>query len=233
MPTSDSDSPGDSLRKGIEEIALGMGAASFGVADLDRLKARQPGLLDLVPGDYSRAVVIGVRLQRAVLEGIVDRPTPLYFHHYRQVNYQLDRIALAVAGKIQGAGFRSLAIPASQIIARDPMRGHVSHRMLGEAAGIGFIGRSTLLVHPKYGAQVRYVSVLTDMPLVPCDPLEGNCGSCTACVEVCPAKAIGERKEDYDLDACYAKLDEFVRMPFIGQHICGVCVKTCDGGGEM
>ena len=36
---------------------------------------------------------------------------------------------------------------------------------VGWAAGLGHIGRCTLLVHPQYGAQMRYVSVLTDMPL--------------------------------------------------------------------
>ena len=42
-------------------------------------------------------------------------------------------------------------------------------------------------------------------------------------------KQIKEKKEDFDLQACYAKLTEFTRIPFIGQHICGVCVKTCTG----
>jgi epoxyqueuosine reductase QueG len=109
------------------------------------------------------------------------------------------------------------------------MQGHVSHKLLGWAAGIGFVGRSTLLVHPIHGAQMRYVSVLTDAPLRADSPREGSCGSCRACRAVCPANAIHETREQFDLDACYAKLTEFTKLPSIGQHICGVCVRACAG----
>jgi epoxyqueuosine reductase len=205
------------------------GARVFGVADLEPLKARVPDLLARVPGEYARAAVLGIRLERAVLDGIADRPTPLYMHHYRQVNYQLDRAAFQVADRLQEAGFRALAVPASQIVCADPMLGHVSHKLLGWAAGIGHIGRCSLLVHPQYGAQARYVSVLTDAPLPAAAPYQGDCGSCRACVALCPAGAIRESKDDFDLGACQRKLAEFSRLPFIGQHICGVCVRACAG----
>ena len=109
------------------------------------------------------------------------------------------------------------------------MSGHISHKFLGWAAGIGFIGRCTLLVHPEYGARMRYVSVLTDMALGADTPYVGECGLCRACIEVCPAGAVKEKREDFDLEACYKELAEFTKIPFIGQHICGVCVKACAG----
>ena len=211
-------------------MASSLGARVFGVADLDFLKKQIPNLLAEVPGgDFSHALVMGIRLEKAVFEGLTDRPTPLYFHHYRQANYQLDRLAFLVADRIQELGYRALAIPASQIIATNPLRGHISHKLLGWCAGIGFIGRSGLLVHPAYGAQVRYVSVLTDMPLPADTPSRGDCGTCRACVAVCPAHAIHETKDDFDLPACARKLSEFAKLPFISQHICGVCVKACHG----
>jgi epoxyqueuosine reductase QueG len=219
----------DEWRERLRETAREMGASAFGVADLVALQATIPELLRHVGKDDTRAVVAGIRLQSAVLETIVDHPTPIYFHHYRQVNYQLDRMALMLADRIQDAGYRAMAVPASQIIQREPMAGHVSHKLLGWAAGIGFIGRCTLLVHPAYGAQMRYVSVLTDMPLPADAPYEGDCGTCRACIEVCPAQAVGDRREDFDLEACTRKLTEFTKLPFIGQHICGVCVRACIG----
>jgi len=215
--------------KKLEETAKGMGARAFGVADLNKLKEKDPDLLKMLPGYYTRAIVSGIRLQKTVLKDIRNAPTPLYFHNYRQVNYQLDALALMLADKIQNAGFNALAVPASQIISKDPMRGHISHKLLGWAAGIGFIGRNTLLVHPEYGSQMRYVSVLTDMPLKANSPYDGDCGTCKACIPVCPAKAIKEETEDFNLQACYEKLTEFTRIAFVGQHICGVCVKACSG----
>ena len=203
--------------------------AAFGVADLTALSEQKPDVLSDVGDGFTRAVVIGVRLQDAVLQGVNDRPTPLYFHLYRQANYELDRTAFDAAGLLQAAGCRAIAIPASQVIARNPMRGHLSHKLLGWAAGIGWIGRSSLLVHPRFGARMRYVSVLTDAPLEAGRPAEDQCGECRKCAAACPAGAIHQSFRDFDLNKCYEKLCEFARMPGIGQHICGVCVKACTG----
>jgi epoxyqueuosine reductase QueG len=219
----------EALRAGLRRIASGMGAAALGVADLGPLRGPGGGPPPELADGFSRAVVLGARLQDAVLDRIEDRPTPLYLHHYRQANYLLDRAAFAAADFLQSAGFAALAVPASQYVERDPPRGQLSHRLLGRAAGLGFIGRNALLVNPACGARMRYVSVLTDAPLRPDAPAGGDCGQCRACVEACPAGAIGERAEDFRADACRAKLEEFARLPFVGQHICGVCVKACRG----
>jgi epoxyqueuosine reductase len=215
------------LHERLEREARDLGAAVFGVADLALLRRCETDPLQRVPGAYTRAIVAGIRLQAGVLEDVVDRPTPLYFHHYRQVNNQLDRIGLRLADTLQNAGYRALPVPASQVIEREPMRAHVSHKHLAWAAGLGYRGRNNLLVHDRYGAQVRYVSVLTDLALVAGVPCEGTCGACRACVAACPAAAIQDDPAAFDLGACYAKLTEFTRLPFIGQHICGVCVKAC------
>jgi len=216
-------------RKDLENLAFQNGARVFGIADLNFLR-QNINKLTGVAEKFTRAIVCGFRLQKAVLDELKDRPTPLYFHNYRQVNYQLDSIALLIANVIQDNGFEALAVPASQIISRDPMRGFISHKLLGWAAGLGHIGRNNLLVHPEFGAQVRYVSILTDMPFFPVDkPLQNDCGDCRACISICPAHAIKEQKENFDLNACYSKLNEFVKLSFVGQHICGLCVKACPG----
>lgn len=219
----------DGLKQRLQGLAEGHAACVFGVADGLLLEQAFPGLLSRLPGRFTRAAVAGIRLQDAVLEDIVDRPTPLYLHNYRQVNYQLDRLALVLADCLQQEGYAALAVPASQLVGKDPLRGHVSHKLLGWAAGIGFIGRSTLLVNPRYGARVRYVSVLTTAPLPADRPCEGDCGSCRECVPACPAGAIGLSHKAFDLDACTRRLSEFARLPFIGQHICGICVRACRG----
>lgn len=215
------------LRRKLRSLAGTRSACLFGVADLATALRAEPDALELVPGSFTRAVVFGIPLQNAVIESIVDRPTPLYFHNYRQVNYQLDGLALEAAGLLQGEGHSVLAVAASQLIAREAMRGHLSHRLLGWAAGLGWWGRNNLLVNAEYGSRVRYVTVLTDAPMDPDVPLGRDCGTCVACVHVCPARAIKGKREGFELEACYEKLCEFARIPFVGQHICGVCVKAC------
>jgi len=215
------------LRKQLTSLAETRFVYLVGVADLQRALEIEPDFLVNVPGEYTRAVVFGMSLQNAVVESIVDRPTPLYFHNYRQTNYQLDRLALEAAALLQREGHKAAAVAASQILSRESMRAHVSHRTLGWAAGLGWHGRNNLLVHPEYGSRFRLVSVLTDVPLEPDEPLDRDCGTCVACLDVCPADAIREKREDFDLARCHQKLCEFARIPFVGQHICGVCVKAC------
>jgi epoxyqueuosine reductase len=205
-----------------------MGVDLFGVADVTEARSEFYLKSDL-RDSFHRGVVLGKRVLESVLEDIVDRPTPLYFHHYRQINFFLDRAAFLLAAFIQDQGFRALPIPASQIIDWEKQQAHLSHKTIGRLAGLGWIGRNNLLVHCEFGSQFRLVTVLTDMPLEPSQAAVGGCGSCACCLAVCPAGAIKSRPEEFDHLACFEKLKEFRRQGAVGQFICGVCVKHCRG----
>ncbi|MBM3311932.1 MAG: epoxyqueuosine reductase, partial [Candidatus Aminicenantes bacterium] len=218
----------DNRKEELRAFCLAAGFSAFGVADTG--PARDGFLLAAPLRDrFPRAVVLGKKLVDGVLEDIEDRPTPLYFHHYRQVNAFLDRGALLVAARVEEMGFEALPVAASQIVDWKNQRAHVSHKALGRLAGLGWVGRNNLLISPELGSRWRLVSVLTDMPLAADGPAGGSCGDCRACVAVCPAGAIFERPEDFDHRRCYEKLDEFRRSHVVSQHICGVCVKACPG----
>jgi epoxyqueuosine reductase QueG len=128
----------------------------------------------------------------AVLEDLKDHPTLLYLHHYRQANYRLDRIAFDMTALIQRAGGMAIPIAASQIVDWEGQRGHLSHKALAHAAGLGWWGRNNLLVNPAYGARVRLVSILTDLPMLIDSPLDSSCDQCRRCIVACPAGAIKE-----------------------------------------
>jgi len=212
----------------IKEFALDGGLSLFGVADIAGMR-EEICLEKNLKKKFNRGISLGKRLIDAVLEDIKDSPTPLYFHHYRQLNFFLDRAAFLLSSHIQELGFQALPIPASQILDWEEQSAHLSHKKVGYLAGLGYIGRNNLLVNPELGARFRLVTVLTDVPLEIDKPLEGDCGECRACLEPCPAQAINERKEDFDHMACFEKLKEFRKQGIVGQHICGVCVKACPG----
>ncbi|MBD3285184.1 hypothetical protein GF338_02495 [candidate division WOR-3 bacterium] len=174
-----------------------------------------------------RAVVAAIRLSEAILAGISDRPTKTYYHHYRTINMGLDQLALKITGFLQRSGFRAFPVPASQIIDWEKQKGIVSHKHVAIQAGLGWIGRNNLLVTPQYGSQVRLVTVLTDAPFDTAVPLNEDCGSCRACLDVCPCSAIKDDPAEFDHRGCYAQIDKFVRAHVVGQHICGVCVRAC------
>jgi epoxyqueuosine reductase len=190
-----------------------------------------PGDLELLEIDkrLPRVVVFGFRISPSVLATVKDRPTLLYKHHYKTVNWLLDQTAYHLACFLEIKGSQAVAIPASQLVDWAKHQGHISHKVLARAAGLGWIGRSGLLIHPHYGAQVRYCSVLTDLGFEPDPENKENCRDCRKCISVCPARAISE--DGIDLKRCLGKLEEFAGIRGIGQHICGVCVKVCDGRG--
>jgi NAD-dependent dihydropyrimidine dehydrogenase PreA subunit len=212
----------------IQQFCGSLGFSLFGVADITQVRGEflisQPHKIK-----FNRAISLGERVLDSVLEDIVDRPTPLYFHHYRQLNFFLDRGALVLATHLQELGHSALPIPASQIIDWENQRAHVSHKKIGALAGLGWIGRNNLLVNSELGARFRLVTVLTDMPLETGRPQEFSCRDCRACLSPCPAQAISEKLQDFDHRRCYDKLEEFRRKRIVSQHICGICVKACRG----
>ncbi len=216
---------------GLKEFALFWGADLFGVADIsgsEEIYGESPSIKIRLP----RAVCLGAALSSAVLGEIERHPTKLYFHHYRSVNILLDQLSLRICRYLENKGRRAVPIPASQIVDWEKQRGHLSHKSVAAAAGLGWIGRNNLLVTKKFGSRVRLATVLTDM-LLPVDGPGGEgCGSCRACVSLCPAGAIKESPAEFDHIKCFEKLKEFQKARLADQYICGICVRHCKGAGE-
>ena len=205
------------------------GGSLFGVADLRSFKKEEillpPPLIDRLP----YAISVGFHLSDTILEEVENQPTPLYFHHYQRVNILLDTIGLIVTSRIQDLGYQAMAIAASQIVDWKNQRGHLSHKHVARAAGLGWIGRNNLLVNEQFGSRIRLVTILTETPLAISSPSIKDCGSCLDCLPVCPVGAIKEQQKDFDHLRCYEQLRTFAKTLHFSHNICGVCVKACRG----
>ncbi len=226
----------------VRTVAEAAGADLVGVADLsavDDLLLAQGG--PCVAG-YPRAVSLGIGLVDPLvdrLDGPRDRTAEaLYrYHTHTVVNGALDRCALLVAGCLARAGYRALPVPASLRTDESRIAGPVSHKLAAHLAGLGWIGRSCLLVTPGRGPRVRWITVLTDAPLEPTGgPSVPRCGDCRACVDACPVGAFTgrpfapdePREARFDAAACdrhHRALEE------AGEPAaCGLCVAVCPWG---
>lgn len=211
----------------LKNTAHNLGASLFGVAKLTPEDKKDFLLGKNIVEGLDFGISIGYGLSQKILDTIYDRPNKIYFFHYRLVNQLLDFISLKIVSYIQEKNYQALPIPASQIIDWENQKGAVSHRKIAYLAGQGEVGKNNLLVSPLFGSQVRFATILTNIPLTYNTPIENNCGKCRLCIDICPAKAISERREDFDKNKCFEQLKKFSKEEGISQYICGLCVKIC------
>lgn len=228
------------LQRELEQYAESLCLDLFGVADL----ASAHDFVMSKGGEniarFPRAICIGIRL----LDGVVDElwrheePSAIFTYRglYDSVNSALCLDAMLIAKKIEAAGFRAYPIPASQEVNRRDLEAAFSHKLAGNLAGLGWIGKSCLLITPLHGPRVRLATILTDAPLETGTPIPNRCGKCVKCIQACPAGAItGARFDSSEPREVRFKAqlcDDYTeqRKSTIGDSLCGLCVYVCPHG---
>ena len=181
-------------------------------------------------GKFPRAVSIGIRLS----DEIVDQHSPdepreysLYWHHvYRVVTPALDFLAQKIQCQLQADGFKAFPIPAGLPYNRETLRSVFSHKLAAHLAGLGWIGKSCLLITPDFGPRVRFATVLTDAPLPSGIALNEKCGKCQACVDACPVQAY-KGVEFQPTDPVEVRFNTRACAEYRRTHPCGLCVAKC------
>lgn len=157
-------------------------------------------------------------------------------------------IARYAQGKDYHAYIRKMLIRLAKRLASDPLLGMDSkqHRVFvdtgpllekayAQRAGLGWIGKNTLLINRPLGSWVFLAVILTPLELAFDSEGTDHCGSCRRCLDVCPTGAF---PEPYVLDArrCIATWTIETREPAkvidaekLGQHVfgCDLCQEIC------
>jgi epoxyqueuosine reductase len=219
-----------SLNSEVEQKLRNDGASLVGFADVS-------GLPTSLTGGLPRAISIAVRLDPEIVRKIENGPTPRYFAEYNRINALLGQLSDRAAGVLTGAGFRADPVRATTnqfnpVTLSMP----VQHKTIATRAGLGWIGKSALLITKEYGPAVRLGSVLTDADLQTGTPMnESHCGSCRQCVDRCPARAIvggdwqlgAPRESIYDAPTCRATAIKLSNQAGFQATICGICIHAC------
>lgn len=196
---------------------------------------------------YLYAIVIGKRLDDSIIDEIEDGPTMVYYELYKDTNDELNLITTQISRFLEQNGISCVQIKATTQESDIPegyaktLRMNFSHKMAATRAGLGWIGKTDLLVSEKFGPRIRLATVLTNhrfenlgIPIT-----ESRCGKCNICVEACPSQAASgklwnihvDRDEYYDAFKCrdmcrklsQERLDKKISL-------CGICICVCPQG---
>ncbi|HSW44266.1 MAG TPA: tRNA epoxyqueuosine(34) reductase QueG [Phycisphaerae bacterium] len=99
--------------------------------------------------------------------------------YHRVLRKKLHRLTDAIRAEMGEPFDARVCVDTAPIIERE----------LAAAAGVGWIGKNTLVLHPKLGSYFFLGEIVTTLELAPSAPMTDHCGSCTRCLEVCPTQA--------------------------------------------
>ncbi len=99
--------------------------------------------------------------------------------YHKVVRNRLAKLAEQVSREVTPHGYRVFTDSAP-----------VLEKALAEKAGLGWIGKHSVLINRGAGSWFFLGGFLTDLPLPVDEPASPHCGSCTACIDVCPTRAI-------------------------------------------
>ena len=171
-----------------------LGADDCGIANVNRFSGVPDGFHpeDIYP-DF-RSVVVFIKCPSKGLHAVSPR---ICYLHTADVNvFELDRIACQASIDIEQLGGWSVPLPAdSPYDFYDTQtltgRGLLSMRHAVKPAGLGSLGKNTMLIHEKYGNMVKIDALLTNLDLT-LDTLSRDLciPQCRLCVDACPQHAI-------------------------------------------
>lgn len=177
----------------IKDLVLSLGADLCGIACLDRFSDAPEGFhpLDVLPTCKS-VISFGCRFP----SGTLACSTPVPYTRVRNtITPKMDAIALDICIALEKRGILSIPIPTNDSIfdkKTQRSRSIISQKHAAQAAGLGTIGRHSLLITPEFGSMIWLGCVLTEAELEP-DPLRNKlCNDCNLCVKICPIDALKE-----------------------------------------
>jgi epoxyqueuosine reductase len=183
--------------------------------------------------DGARSIVMVADLYASRAEDQAEPPAPgrgrvaRYARgddYHKTIKKRLHAVCDALRERYPGEDFRAFVDTAP-----------VPERELAARAGLGWIGKHTLLIHPRLGSWLLLGGFLTTMGLTPeREAIADHCGSCTRCIDACPTDAITpysvdarrcvsyltiERREDIARDL-QARMGDWIFGCDICQEVC-------------
>ena len=175
------------LTQEIKEYALSHGAELVGILSPQSIdsfpeywigwQVQQPSkkTTDYMPNPQS-IIVLGYHAFDDIHEAQIAHNGAIEYPVYERMRLYTRRVMRLLEEK----GYQCIVYPFN-----------LSQKKMAQLAGLGAIGKNSLLINPTYGPWIRLQSILTDAPLTPDQPYTTDlCKNCTKCIDACPTKAL-------------------------------------------
>ena len=213
----------------VKELVLALGADKCGIAPQARFASAPEGFrpTDVYPACQSVIVFL-----RSMPSGIAAAANPApYSRSAELTNTALDLLGMELSRRLEASDTHAVPVPSDVPYLRwEPERKHgmgiLSMRHAGLMAGLGALGKNTLLMSPELGSMVQIGAVLVDAVLAP-DPMlaEPLCPKgCRICLDACAVGALDGVTVNQAL--CRAHSTAKVGRGF-DIYVCNCCRTSC------
>lgn len=213
----------------IKSIAYDLGADICGIASPDRFNGAPKGHQPLDIYSKCKSVVV---FAKKVPAGSMSANNDISYTYVNDVvTKEVDKLGIDICLKLENKGIECVPIPSD-----DPSeywephnqyaRGILSLRHAGYFAGLGILGKNTLLINEKYGNMIQIGAILVDIELES-DPIatyEGCLENCSLCIDSCPQQALDTVTVNQKL--CRKRSIVVTERGFVLKK-CYVCRKVC------
>jgi len=209
----------------VKKILANKNISLIGFADLSEIDA------DLRYG-YKYGISFTINLK--IFPSITDQPSLDYYNEYNRVRDEIKEVSNFIADAINERGYKAYSLAGEK--QNDEFRTKLPLKTLATRAGLGWIGKSAVLVTKEYGNAIRLGGVLTDMPLETGTPIDSSfCGNCDECVKHCPGKAITgnlwnlhtDRDKLLNANECKKAVIKRGKILNVTDGTCGICLAVC------
>jgi len=225
------------IQEVVEKSLPNLTEYEYGFANLTNLLSEQYQ-------HWKYVIVIAIKLNDVIIDSVKAGPNANYLQHYSETSEKLTNIICTIAKQLDSMKISNLPIPPNirgenkEDYYKQKLRSRFSHKMAATRAGLGWIGKTGMLISQKFGARVRLASILVDIPLKPLHiPIdESLCGNCQVCVNLCPVHAANgklwnihiDRDEFLDVFRCRQNCKDLTKNKLnIDASHCCICLSNC------
>jgi len=168
--------------------------------------------MDYLPADTRMVAVLQNPAQAYVSRYALGRD------YHKLIRRRLQQLADRIRAHIGDFGYRAFVDSAP-----------VLERAYAENAGLGWIGKNTMLINKRAGSWFFLGELFTDLPLPVDAKAEFHCGTCTACLDICPTQAfVGPQVLDARRCISYLTIELRTAIPEDLRPLIGNRVFGCD-----